>query len=898
MTTPATIRVLLIEDDPVDVEAVLRFVRGGELPFSVTVATSIAEGRSRLATVDDYDAIIADYRLGDGTIMELAAYFDRLPAIIVTGAGDEATAVAAIKAGAADYLMKDPQQAHLRLLAVTVENAIAHRQTRVTNRLLTAAIRATTDCVYITDSDDRIIFVNNAFCHFYGYPRETAIGRHADLIRSVPGKSIPVGSAGEVTHRRRDGSTVSVVLTRSDLEPETGSEHRQTVVNVAHDISPLKASERALAAAKDKAEAANRAKTEFLANVSHEIRTPMNAIVGMAELLVHTSLNADQHQLLRVVRSSADSLMSILDDVLDLSKIEAGKLSLHAVTFDLEHAICSAAEMFSQQVEARDLPLVVDLDPAAPRLVYGDDMRLRQVLVNLIGNAVKFTESGHILVRLDHERLDDTQSRLLFRVEDTGMGIPDYARERLFQPFSQADNTATRSHGGSGLGLVISQRLLALMGGHIDYESELGIGTCMSFDIPVRHTADTPPILAELAPPECRDVCLITSLAPRREAMRRALAALGHRVRCHPTVAAALAVDHTGTTVWVVDEPSDADLHRIATSPTAQHDRVLALTQIGVQTQADSLNMEFAAKLTRPSAFARQIQSDTAAAQARSTAGQPRKLAIHGSAALRVLAVEDNPVNQVVIRQQIAELGMTATIAADGFAAIEAVAAQEYDIVLMDIQLPDMDGYETCRRIRAIEAAHPERRPSKIIAVTAHLLSEERERCKAAGMDEFLSKPVTLASLSGVIVRNMPAAVIDEAVQAEVALLDLDRLAALADLDILRVLLTTFIEDTAILVDRIHEACQRDNFGHAGRVANTLAGVATNIGAVRLYTVAQEMEHLARQGDTVASASVIEALIEIHADTLEAVQEHLRQQTAGSGPLPPAISPPGPSPSA
>jgi two-component system, sensor histidine kinase and response regulator len=671
-----------------------------------------------------------------------------------------------------------------------------------------------------------------------------------------------------------DGSIVHVQNFGQLILDDQGSPVR--LLGVSWDVSKEVAASELLRHQTEAAQAASRAKSHFLANVSHEIRTPMNGIIGMTGLLIETALDRTQRDYAETIRSSADSLLTVINDILDFSKIEAGKLELESIELDLRANIEDVGSMMAFQAAIKGLELIINVEPGIPKHVLGDPQRLRQCLVNLVNNAIKFTKSGEIVIEVRAETGGNGRSSTYFEVRDTGMGIPEKTLATLFQPFVQADSSTTRHFGGTGLGLSIVRRLVELMGGEIGVSSEEGAGSKFFFRLPLKPVE---PATAEpqAAAPLGGHILVVDDNLTNRRVLTSQLVHAGYSVMS--VAGGALALDALRQAIasqrpfdMVITDFQMPDMdgamlgERIINMPELADVRLVMLTSLDRHGDTPRLAaLGFAAYLTKPVRVRELLD-----AVARVMAGGPRQWQMDTqpmitlnmlaqSAARRrfggqVLLVEDNFVNQKVAVKFLERLGCAVQVASNGAEGIAAYRKQRFDIILMDVQMPVMDGMTATRMIRALETD----KHVPIIALTANAMSGDRERCEAAGMDGYLTKPIEVERLRSLLekfgLEKSEAAAVPAA-QAPAAAESIapDQMAAPVDLRGFRdvtggddafaqELAATFIAGGDAQLAEIAAAVNHGDRAALARAAHKLKGACANIHAISLLALTQRME--------------------------------------------------------
>lgn len=634
-----TLRLLIVEDSPDDAALLLRHLQRSDYEI-VLERVDTAEAMQAALDKAPWDAVICDYAMPRFNALEALALLKKsehdYPFIIVSGTIGEETAVEAMRTGAHDYLMKG----NLLRLLPTIEREMREATVREKRAEADLALYQNEEKfrfmfehspvpMWVMDQNTSMFLeVNQAAVSHYGYGRQEFLKmKMMDLLvlpETSESSDTPSGGhrrIGEERHRLKSGEIIEVEMHSNRLEL-AGT---VVIFAIAQDISHRKQTERDLIKARETALETSRLKSEFLANVSHEIRTPLNGIIGMTEILEETPLSEEQKGCTDTIKYSAEALLGIVKQILDFSKTETGRGDIRWTDFSLTDLVRQTANILSHSAQKKGIALTTQIAPEVPASLRGDPEKIQQILINMVGNAIKFTEKGQVLLRIETRQQEREDLTLAFFIEDTGIGIPEHARNRIFQAFSQVDSSTTRKYGGTGLGLAICRQLVEQLGGDIGFDSVVGQGSIFWFTIPVK-----------------------MGIAPS-----------------------------PGTS---------------SASPASDNAFQLSLA--------------------------------------------------HGS---RLLVVEDNVINKNVLLKMLKKLGYQADAVDNGQLAIDALGRQTYDLVLMDCQMPVMDGYEATTAIRQKETDTGRHIP--IIAVTAHVMQGDREKCLKAGMDDYIPKPVNAGLL-------------------------------------------------------------------------------------------------------------------------------------------------------
>jgi PAS domain S-box-containing protein len=754
-------------------------------------------------------------------------------------------------------------------------------------RLARFSLDHSADMILWVNRDGQFIYANDTVLRLVGYSREEllgmslwqlALGQAPEAWPAVWEGCRQAGSAAlEDAIRRKDGSTlpVEVVVTHVDFD---GMELQCAVIR---DITERQRARQAqkrveeeLRRAKDAADEASHLKSDFLASMSHEIRTPMNGVLGMTGVLLDTDLTTDQREYAETIRRSGESLLAIINDVLDFSKIESGKLALETAPFDLCAVVEDVADLLATSAREKRLDLIVRYGVETPRHVIGDAGRVQQVVTNLAGNAIKFTSSGHVLIDVNDAPGSEAGSGLFqIRVEDSGIGISEDQVAHLFDRFTQADASTTRRFGGTGLGLAISKQLVVQMGGSISAAPREGGGSAFFFSLTLPLQAEPP--AARSFPADLRDVraLIVDDHEVNRRVVAGQLASWGMRSDAaesgEEALAKLLAADKTGDPFGIVlldflmpGMDGAAVAQAIRSEPALRDSIVIMLSSVErrVVQRDKPVDAAFDDWLVKPVRQSRLMDALAAAWNGRRRDGDGEPVASRLSAVTRgplvkarVLVVDDSAVNQRVAALQLARLGCRVDAAANGLEAVQMTARYPYDVVFMDCQMPEMDGYEATAEIRRREATHG-RVP--IVAMTAHAMPGERERCLAAGMDDYLSKPIRPTELeaalrkwaghgaepAGTVAGRTPSESEPRASDAAAAQV-LARVRGLADDEVMvKEVVELFLDGATESLRDLRASEGTADASAFARSAHKLKGSARNVGAEALAGIAERLE--------------------------------------------------------
>ena len=775
----------------------------------------------------------------------------------------------------------------------------------LTNAQLQGILQIADDAVVCFDERLHIVLFNQGAEVIFGWTREEAIGQLLDLllpphVRAGHAKLVSeFAQSGSIARRMGERRSISGLRKSGEEFPAEASiskldaEGRTIYTVILRDITEQVAREQELKAAKERAEAAMQAKSMFLANMSHEIRTPLNAVIGMTSLLLNTRIDDEQRDYAETVRASSEALLTIINDILDYSKMEVGKLEIERYPFDLRRCLEEAMDLISADAGEKNINLAYFIDDSVPASLVSDVARLRQILANLLSNAIKFTHRGEVLINVSSVQESASGPAIQFAIRDTGIGIPADKLDVLFQSFSQVDASTTRKYGGTGLGLAISKRLAEMMGGTMWVESAVGAGSTFYFTI-----------VAEAAGPQLANSYLkeySSALSGRRVLIvddnstnRRILVKQALIWGMLPSAAAsgieALDFIRHGHAFDVgILDMSMPEMDGLALALEIRKHRnaqalplVMLTSVIHPRGQAASLEAaHFAAYLTKPIKPAALLDSLMNAINLDPVRSQPPPPAevspnLAQSLPLKILVAEDNTVNQKVVQQLLAHLGYRADLVASGLEVLEALDRQQYDVILMDVQMPEMDGLEATRRLRKRYGTDGS---PKVIAMTANAMPGDREKCLAAGVDAYVSKPVELNDVRAVLsaVASPPAHQGGPRGETEEnpPVIDVRRIQQLLELQdeekpsLVSEIVDLFFADSPQHLDKLAAAIAANDHERLANSAHRFLSSIENLGARRMRSVCMELERIGRAGGVDGAQAALDALAAEYAQARE-----------------------------
>ena len=802
----------------------------------------------------------------------------------------------------------------LSLMALIISRSITRPLKKTL--MLEKAVKESIDGIAITDLNGGIQFVNQAWARMHGFKIQELSGGSMELfypenkaqfthyISKVKQKG---AFSGETRHQRQDGSIFPVMMTLNLLKDKNIS--ATGLVTIARDITRQKKNQEKLHLinqdlqhAKDDAENATKSKSEFLANMSHEIRTPLNGIIAAADLALGEKCSPVVKRYFNIIHSSAYTLLGLINDILDFSKIEAGKLELEIQPFNLENILNTVIEMFTDQAAQKKIELVVDLDVNAPMTLLGDQLRIKQILINLIGNAMKFTHEGLIVVGVRCLQQDDSCVRIKFFVKDSGVGIPAEKLDYLFEAFTQADTSTTRKFGGTGLGLSICKLLVEIMGGTIVAESEPKYGSTFSFNIDFEYGATLDQ--KYMLPNEIRrkSFLVVDDCTESRIIIQTILESFGTRVKSVSSGQEALEVLSSSKDLFqlVMLDWLMPVLDGLSTSIKIRTELklevpIVMMTAFGNEherrhAKAAGVNA-FLSKPVSPSILFNTILDVFGKDEFKITQAKKLNFSFTGDhfQGIRILVAEDNLTNQEIIAAVLNKINAVIKIVPNGIRAVKEFEQGDFDVILMDIQMPMMDGYAATQAIRSLEGQKTTKRPIPIIAMTAYAMKGDKEKCLAAGMDGYVAKPLNQKELFNQLGQSFKPTKIEN--QDDQSLPGIDLNSALTRLQIkledFKKILHGFFKNNQDTIQKIKKAQQANDIQLLRQIGHSLKGSSRNIGAYQLGNASQILEDAA----STSSDANLDAIIETLSTALQQVLTSLESLEPVNSPQVQVINP-------